>query len=197
MTKTEVELYLESNFNLCPPINYLFKIFYTDRWLRIHSLPDSKRYANTDEEWEILFNTQNTILEDIFTAGDDVILFSGGYNSKDFFNNDNHLVDHVSLKAYNFIALDEIDLHAKSQDYCEVNTFYTPYFTTIHFKDSSYNDVLKSIADDEMRAFFINPKSNTIFAPYDGGIDIIYKDAEARDFYKVKYNHYTQQENYK
>ncbi|MFM2392418.1 MAG: hypothetical protein RLZZ546_395, partial [Bacteroidota bacterium] len=75
--------------------------------------------------------------------------------------------------------------------------FYTPYFTSLKYKSAEYNDILKSIANDEIRVFFLNAETNTIFARYDGGVDIIYPDTSIRDFYKMKYGHYTQQDNYK
>jgi hypothetical protein len=197
MTNTAMQVFWQSHYPLCPPINYLFKIFYNDRWLRVHSLPDSKRYAETEEEWDILLSTQNKILDDIFKLGNEMILFSGSYNHLDFLNENDSLSNHNSLKNYDFTALDNIDLYARSQDYCEENTYYTPYFTTLFFKQNSYNAILKSVADDELRVFFLNPNTKTIFAPYDGGVDIIYADSATRDICKLNYSHYTQQDKYK
>jgi hypothetical protein len=195
MKKENIESYWESNFPTCPPINYLLKIFYTDRWLRIHSLPDSKRYADTDTEWVTLFQTQNSILDDIFIEGEMIYLLTGVYSNLEITFPDNNLSDNAALKAFDFSALEKVDLYAMTKDYCEENTFYTPYCTEIFYKSSQYNDLLKSIANDEIRAFFLNPKSNIIFAPYDGGIDIIYSDKKTKDFYQTKYNHFTQQDN--
>jgi hypothetical protein len=196
MTKENIQSYWNLNFAECPPINYLFKIYYTNRWLRIHSLPNSKRYSDTDAEWDILLSTQNAILEDVFEDEDSICLFTGAYSNIDITFPENNLSDNEALKVFDFRALEKIDLYAMTKEYTEENTFYTPYFTTNLFKRKSYNELLKSIANDEIRAFFLNPKINTIVAPYDGGLDIIYKDTETRDFYKNKYNHYTQQDNF-
>jgi hypothetical protein len=197
MTKENIELYWKHNFKKCPPINYLFKVYYTDRWLRIHSLPDSKRYADTAAEWDVLFGTQNTILEDIFEDDNSVCLFTGVYSSAEITFAENNFSNNEFLKAFDFKALEKIDLYAISKDYCEKNTFFTPYFVSILFKKNNYNELLKAIANDGIRAFFLSSKTNTIIAPYDGGVDIIYKDTQTRDFYKNKYSHFTQQDNFR
>jgi hypothetical protein len=197
MNKTEMQLFWQANYTLCPPINFLFKIFYTDRWLRIHSLPDSKRYADTDEEWQILLGTQNAILDDIFKDGETFYLLVGVYSSGKINILDKPDIDNECLNKFDFTPLEIIDLHAISKEYYDEDIFYTPYFATLQYKSSEYNDVLKTVANDEIRVFFLNDVTNTIFAPYDGGVDIIYPDTTTRDFYKTKYSHYTQQENYK
>jgi hypothetical protein len=102
MTKVQLNTFWQSNFPNCPPINYLFKIFYTDRWLRIHSLPDSKRYAETAEEWQVLLQTQNSILDDVFSNNDKVILFTGVYSNTTITFAENNLSDNVALKTFNF-----------------------------------------------------------------------------------------------
>jgi hypothetical protein len=197
MTKKEIEIYLQANYKLCPPINHLLKVFYTDRWLRIHSLPDSKRYAETDEEWETLYNTQNTILNDIFKEDEIFYLFVGIYSSSSKSIVEDPAIDNEHLYKYNFTALNTIDLYAMTKEYYDEDTFYTPYYTELNYKAGQYNEILKSIANDELRAFFLNPVTKTIFAPYDGGIDIIYSDTAAKDKYKIKYSLYTQQDQYK
>jgi hypothetical protein len=197
MTKENIESYWKLTFKECPPINYLLKVYYKERWLRIHSLTDSKRYAATNAEWKILFHTQNSILEDAFEENETLYLFTGVYNNTEFLLPENNLNKNVALNTYDFTALEKIDLYAMSKDYCEENTFFTPHFVSILFKKNNYNELLKVIANDEIRAFFLSTKTNTIVAPYDGGVDIIYKDTQTRDFYKNKYRHFTQQDNFR
>lgn len=71
-----------------------------------------------------------------------------------------------------------------------------PHVTTDIFEVNKMNFILKQIATDELRLFFMNPKTNTIVAPYDGGVDIIYVDTATRDMYKEKYRDWAQQEIY-
>jgi len=56
------------------PIGYELKWLYSDRWFRIHSLPESKRYAETEEEYQIIFNRQNELITDLIGEGTEVIV---------------------------------------------------------------------------------------------------------------------------
>ena len=52
----------------------------------------------------------------------------------------------------------------------------------------SLDAVLRCIADWQIVNFFVmNCDRQRIFAPYDGGVDAILKDAEERDEFKSKY----------
>jgi hypothetical protein len=56
-----------------------------------------------------------------------------------------------------------------------------------NWRSNSKNDILRAIADDEIRAMFICPSKNCIVAPYDGGVDIIVDSSKKRDELKVQY----------
>lgn len=65
MTKEEFQRFRTEDYPETPPINYLFKHHLKSRRLRIHSLPESKRYAETKEERAILLHRQNAIIDDL------------------------------------------------------------------------------------------------------------------------------------
>ncbi|MDJ1503014.1 DUF3885 domain-containing protein [Xanthocytophaga agilis] len=65
MTKEQFTIFWSSTFPDTLPISHYFKYDYSDRWFRIHSLPESKRYADNEEEWNILLHRQNTIISDL------------------------------------------------------------------------------------------------------------------------------------
>lgn len=54
----------------CPPLGYLMRAAGARHWLRFHSLPESKRYAETDEERNILLFRQNALADEVLGAGD-------------------------------------------------------------------------------------------------------------------------------
>src|SRR5574337_1072614 len=69
------------------PVQHLFKHRYPERWFRIHSLPESKRYPETEQEWQILLDRQNSIIADLFGKNSRVVLVTGEY----------HLVEGIEL----------------------------------------------------------------------------------------------------
>lgn len=60
-------------------------------------------------------------------------------------------------------------------------------FSEQNWHPHKFDNLLKDIAEDNLRAFFVSVYKELIIAPYDGGVDFILKDTKTRDFYKQKY----------
>ena len=61
-----------------PPVNFVFKHRLPGRWVRIHSLPRSKRYPETPAEWRTLLDRQNEVICHLIPEGRLVkIVFNG------------------------------------------------------------------------------------------------------------------------
>lgn len=59
----------------CPPVWYRLNGPYRDVWVRFHSLPESKRYAEGESEYAIVLVRYNTVLNELF-AGVDVYVIT-------------------------------------------------------------------------------------------------------------------------
>lgn len=185
MTKEEFNLFWTTSYPDTIPISHLFKQDYSGRWLRIHSLPESKRYAGSGEEWDILLKRQNQIITDLFADDSNILLVTGEYNwdERTTFITDKEDV----FKPYHFVRLDNIGLFkVNSEDY-DKGEIYRPAFAETIWGLNRHDKLLKEIANDNVRAFFISIDKNLIVAPYDGGIDFIFKDNHSREKYKEKY----------
>ncbi len=150
-----------------PPVNYFFKERLTKRWLRIHSLPESKRYAATKEEWDVLLCRQNRVISDLVNENAAIKVVVN------FIEIDNYL-----FKAFNFINIGvftDMEREAVFQSFLFETTWQT----------NTLNPLLMMIAEDEMRAFII--ADDCLIAPYDGGVDLIFKDGYTKGLYKEKY----------
>ena len=186
MTKKEFQERWTLNFPDTVPISHLFKQDYLDRWFRIHSFPEPKRYADNDDEWEILLTRQNEIITDLFGIDLPVLLVAGEYNWGD--QRIIHTTEEQEVfKTYSFTQIDNIDLFKlDSEQYDEVD-IYRPAFAETVWKPHKHDRLLKEIASDSTRAFFVWFEKILIVAPYDGGVDFILKDTLTRDCYKEKY----------
>ena len=147
MTKKDFKQFWAANYPNAQRSPYEFKREMTHRWFRIHSLPLSKRYAETSEEYQTILVRQNELITDVFGENQPFLLVKVTWNKE-------KVVNTPSEKTW------------KSQD---------------------FDAILKEIADDEARYFFVGQVQNCLIVPYDGGVDIILKDTETRDFYKEKY----------
>ena len=169
--------YPESN-----PIGHELRIAYPDRWLRIHSLPNSKRYAESEDEYQTILVRQNRIISDLFGEGSQIIIVSGQYEMELSEKASTVLSDYGQFEKCQTIALHKLYPEEYEDDF-----YYDVYIRTDHWKRNSQNELLRNIADDDFRAMFICPKRKCIVAPYDGGLDVIVDSTAKRNQLKEKY----------
>ena len=186
MTKEYFQNLLTQYYPDIVPISYLFKHDYSDRWFRIHSLPDSKRYADKEIEWSILLSRQNEIITDLLGVDEPIFIITGDYNlgtSKTSYITDEEEV----YKSYVFVRLDDIDLKKIDPEQYDEQDVYRPAFATTAWRPNSHDNLLREIANDNIRAFFVSFDKKVIVAPYDGGVDFVLNDSDSKDYYKGKY----------
>jgi hypothetical protein len=165
MTKKEFARFWSKKYPQIKPLNLLFGKALHNSWLRIHSLPESKRYADSEDEWEILYSRQNTIINDLIPTDANIQL----------------VINWIDKKHYLFQMYKLIDIGTILED--EIK--YKSYLFETKWQTNKLNIFLNQIAEDQIRAFIIG--NDCLISPYDGGVDIYYKDTETRDFYKLKY----------
>jgi hypothetical protein len=187
MKRVDFKALWESRYPGGVPISHTFRHSYPDRWFRIHSLPDSKRYPEDENEWSIILERQNTIITDILGDGSPLFFVSGNYFPEG--NNGLHEVDEVdSIKNFTFKTLDHIDLHKLWPHEYRNGDFFRPVFCDLTWLPHKFDHVLRDIALDNVRAFFVAVTSDSLVVPYDGGVDLILMDNETTQQYKSKYS---------
>lgn len=62
----------------CLPVAHLLRSHFRDRWVRFHSLPLSKRYADTDAEYDVVMTRHNTVISEL-TPGTAVLVITTEY----------------------------------------------------------------------------------------------------------------------
>ncbi|MBK3520016.1 DUF3885 domain-containing protein [Carboxylicivirga marina] len=164
------------------PIKHELKWIYKNRWLRIHSLPESKRYAETENQYETILDRQKQLIEDLIGEETEVVIAYGHYT--DYLTNDKH-TDQTDFGEYNKVLT--INLTEERPDEYEVEMYFDIFAKIEKWQSDSKNEMLRAIADDEFQAMFICPSKHCIIAPYDGGVDIIMDSTENRDKLKLKY----------
>jgi hypothetical protein len=187
MTADQFKEFWESNYPETIPISHFFKHDYPDRWFRIHSLPESKRYAEDKQEWNILLHRQNTIITDLLGNGVPFFIVTGDYSYSNSTDVSTFLNAETALKRLAFFPLYTIDMNKLNPAEYEKGTIYRPVIAKETWTPGTFNSLLKNIANDNLRAFFIGVHQECLIAPYDGGIDLILKDKSKKEFYKSKY----------
>jgi hypothetical protein len=160
-----------------------------NRWFRVHSLPLSKRYADNEQEWNILLGRQNELITDLLGANSSFLLVIGEY-SFDGYEQLHPLHKVISIKNIDFTILESIDLHKLNPNEFEKGQFYNPRFSSQVWAIKKFDSLLRDIANDDLRAMFISIENKSIIIPYDGGIDIFLKDETTKNIYKKKYKNW-------
>ena len=184
MQKEDFKQQWDRCYQNAPLIGHLFRTIFQDRWFRIHSLPESKRYADNETEMSIILDRQNQLLTDLFGDDSKIFLVSGDYLWSGIASEQSI---YERLNDYHFTRLDDIDLHQINAEDYDKGDLYSPAFASISWKVGQHDELLQSIAEDQEQAFFACFDKKIIAAPYDGGMDLILKDRSTRDFYRNKY----------
>lgn len=182
MKKQEFKSLWDTKFSEANPIGHELKSVYKDRWFRIHSLPESKRYAETEDEYQIIYQRQNKIISDLIGEYEEVVLSYGLYRDDQTNNNYKDIVEFGE-----FEKVDTIELHKIRPEESEEELYLDIYAKTTTWESNRRNEMLKAIADDQIRMMIISFKKKRIINPYDGGVDLILESREFRNKYKLKY----------
>ena len=171
----------QQHFSDCPPVSHLFKHRLAERWFRIHSLPESKRYAEDETEVAELLARQNTVLLDAIGT-DDCVLVSGNYTDSPLVENLKSCSALGEFEFQEFVRLSKQDFDPVELEPDEEPVYLTLFYARHKLKVGSLDEVLLCVADEKIVNFFVvSCERQRIFAPYDGGVDVILKDTEERD----------------
>lgn len=140
-------------------------------WLRFHSLPASKRYADTDEERSILLARQNGLAEEVL--GDQpcwlvqahCVLLGGERDVADRHDPFRATREWKLELAFEFLVDDGEDVRS-----------WRAYASQVHWSPGRFDDLLLSVAEETAGPTLWMGVDGAIFAPYDGGIDLFLPD---------------------
>ncbi len=196
ITKQQFEKFWADKYAELLPIGHIIRNhFFHDRWFRIHSLPNSKRYADNNKEMEIILDRQNALISDLIGEQNQYLLFLSTMSDEPSENFFETVPDAIIL---NSIRLDTV----LSEEY--ENEFYLhSVFINKVWLTGDLNDYLTEVANGgktiyldgntdtfTCKILIIDVMKNRIIAPYDGGVDIFLATREERDTYKIKYKNW-------
>jgi hypothetical protein len=161
LAKEKFLSYWQGIYPESPPIASLFKQRLSKRWARIHSLPESKRYAHSKVEWDVLLDRQNSVIDSLVKQHTPIRI----------------VINCIEIDCYLFKFFDLEDIGV----FVNEEAAYQSFTLETIWQSDALDPMLMLIADGELRAFIIAP--DCLIAPYDGGVDLILKDAhQCREF---------------
>jgi hypothetical protein len=184
MTPAEFNDYWQQHYPNSPPIGHLLRQAYEDRWFRIHTLPESKRYPETEEDYQEILRRHNMLLSDLLGENGEFVLITTGYSGTP--NPAPPYPEHLStigLQEHLMTSPTPKDYEEDDQDYWHF------YMSERVWKPNSLDDLLRLVADWAIaNVLMVSIKQECIYHPYDGGADIILESGSARDLKKEQYS---------
>ena len=148
-------------------------------WLRLHSLPKSKRYAETEDERRILLSRQNEIAEEILGHDAPCWLVQ---TRGEFIEGANEQRKEITADMDMFEPCRDFGLTFSHRFIEESNVpddeviSWSVYSASTTWQPGKFDSLLLAIADDQVAPILWMSGSGTVFAPYDGGVDLFLAD---------------------
>jgi hypothetical protein len=167
-------------FGQTPPLGYRLRLAFPDRWLRIHSLPRAKRYPSDAHELELLLERHAAVAAELVGADPDCRILTATYGER---------VDIGTRRVFAELGARTLECFATmpgdEEHGPEMETSY--WVAPSPWDGAAERPVLIEIAEDRLRAAWLAPASGEVYAPYDGGADLILADASRRDALADRY----------
>lgn len=169
-----------------PPVGFLLRAAYHERWLRIHSLPGSKRYPTSPSEYAELLLRHNMLATDVL-GGEGarcavlVRAACGGRWSR-----------RIGARA----ALTHGDLplvHRLPHGLEQQGVFAEPiclFGGSCTWHAGTFDGFLRASADDKVKGLIVELARGQAYSPYDGGADVFFVTTAERDAARQRYRHW-------
>jgi hypothetical protein len=173
MTPDELSEHWRECYGIDPRAHHLRRAC-PDRWLRIHGLPDAKRYPETPEEYSVVLHRHNHAFSTLLAPGAPAMLVTTGTS---FVETPAPIQDeglqHPAAWHWKTINLDPDDPQS---------ALWHLYAREIVWKAGNFDAALRRVADwQSVNVIIIGIAQRVAYHPYDGGADIIARDTCQRD----------------
>lgn len=172
----------ESEFEGFVPEAHKLKHEYPDRWVRLHALPYSKRYPESEAEYLEVFRRHNVVLRALLAEQQKVLVVVPEYSESRTPTKPDSQLAHL-------FPTSEFWCSFKPYEDDEYEVYWHLHVSEVTFTGSEFDNLFRLVADDDVRnMMIISPATKLVFHPYDGGADVVLATTEQRDRLKKKYH---------
>ena len=138
------------------PLSHLMREAFPEYWLRIHSLPDSKRYPEDEAERQTVFDRHSRFGSALLGERAQCLVIQSCFN--DFLRSAELMPELEWTQIHRVVESDE-----DAWDSWMAHTIWDA---------AAFRTLLLAIADDrEAHIAFVSEVTDCVFIPYDGGAD--------------------------
>lgn len=168
MFAAELRTWWQAELGACPPVGYRLREAFPRRWVRFHSLPDAKRYAETDSEAVEILHRYNAVASALLGDGEPIVVVCTGYSDTE--------VPVPPADPHAVLAsLELVPLDTRTVD--DPNIYWHFWAAPARWRSGRFDKLLMRVASDEIEnVLLVNPDRRAVYHPYDGGADVIGAD---------------------
>ena len=166
----------DAAFPNCEPIAHLMREQFRERWVRFHSLPESKRYPQNESEMQTVLSRHNTILGELLGGGRAVVLLTTGYSEMA-----GSALRYPELEALDPSAVPWRVVPGHRSDGGEDGYYWHVSASERTWRLGTFDPLVRLIADGTIaNVMMVHPGCRWMLHPYDGGMDVILESTAAR-----------------
>jgi hypothetical protein len=156
-----------SAFGDVAPVGHALRQYLRSNWTRFHSLPESKRYPESDDEFIELVRRHGQVVDELFAPGEVVYVFQSRYPVSKRELRAKHAVAGRQLREATVRLRVNPGTVAEEDDVLVTRALETTWKPDFH--DRLVRDVASEL---DCMVAVAAPGSKNIYCPYDGGMDI-------------------------
>jgi hypothetical protein len=168
MTFSSIAEAWNSAFAPALPAGFLCRKSLHERWLRIHSLPESKRYPETPTDRKELLIRHNSVANYTLGQNSDCVLFITRFGESKEWSAAEYLPLGLS-KPQHVMSFD--DRGEQRMQFFALRAVW---------KSQAFDELILAAAEEKISPIlFANLATANAYAPYDGGADLFFSSANA------------------
>ncbi len=159
----------------CRPRASFLRLYLAPIWTRFHSLPMSKRYAESESEQLDILNRHNAIASELFEVGEPIVIYrSHRFEQAHRRARRHQIFNHLLGETMTKLPANPNTVRAADDDHYCVRVRATTW------KPNFFDDLVHSISkENETGISVVSPKTKNIYSPYGGGMDTFSNSPES------------------
>lgn len=155
----------QSQFGDIAPRGHVLRGALPEHWVRFHSLPESKRYAESEDEYREIQQRHLSVASALFSADEPLYVFRAHEAEARLRGKARHQL--AGRQFRDAVAVMPTAIGTDDEDRFHVRALVS------RWKPDFFEEAIRLLADwQEVGVSFVSPRTRNIFCPYDGGMDV-------------------------
>ena len=186
---TGFETFWRDAYGIIPPLGYRLREHFVDsRWVRFHSLPESKRYADSDAEMETILERANALADRVLGDGAECWMIANNVPEQAEMLAKHHPKQQLVSDIF---GLKESHSWKDPYEAPEDQFLWITYARECLWQHGEFDQAIKMIADDiDTGVLWVSKQTKEVFSPYDGGTDLIVQDSRSVHSLKIEFSNW-------